>query len=560
MDPFQIRMDFSSQLRRLSASQQSIQKVLYTMSKHASRASDDLWDCIVREASKASLNARLNILFLIDALVTGADNAVSLDVSGGAAGGGGGGSSSSSSGLSPLVLAAFRPLITRDLVNLIDNIVPLTPDGVRLNLASTRAVVSSWRTGSILSAHVLNHILDRLEAKREQIKNLPPAEQQSETDFSRTEVLQRIEEDRERQKRLRERSWILPPKTYVNAIPHPPSASSSSSAAPGAGIPSSSSSTSTNPNNTSTRPSSSNIPTSSSLNALTTGSSSSSSIANPTATAASSSSATTSTAKPLRKGAKLTPANNAALTRDPLAALYGDTGPTSSNATSSSAPSTSGRKSAPGGGAGTITPAKRKANGTLITPSTSSSSIMTPSTIPVSTGTGTDSSIPIIIEDNPPLAQGQSSTSTTPLIIIPPSDALQIEMEEMWEITSDLNEDDFEAFAEEDGVGVGLAGLESQGGGSSVKAEKNGLHADASQGDAKAGGVTILGVASHNGPHASPTTATAASVPAPIVLPPQTDLVPRWWGSRAVFVQKYQSRHTQHHQQHQQQPLVRNQR
>ncbi|CAD6907304.1 unnamed protein product [Tilletia laevis] len=531
MDPFQIRMDFSSQLRRLSASQQSIQKVVYTMSKHASRASDDLWDCIVREASKASLNARLNILFLIDALVTGADGALSADPS-----------SSAAAGLSPLVLAAFRPLITRDLVSLIDNVVPLTPDGIRLNLASTRAVVSSWRTGSILSPDLLTHILDRLEARRDELARLPLALQTSDTEFSRAEVLQRIEEDRERQKRLRERSWILPPKTYGNAIPHPPEALSASGATSASGGTSLHQTASGTPGQ----------PSSSSSSNQTNAS------GQPTSTPAS------AAAKSLGKRARVSTADNAALTRDPLAALYGDTGP-SASPSSSNTPSSSALKRSAAAGS---TPAKRKANGSLVPPSTPTTSTanqaVTGSGSAAIIGTGNDSSAPIIIDDTNPSAPSQPPK---PLTVPPsPNDALQIEMEEMWEITSDLNEDDFEAFAEEDGVGVGVGVSVGPGSGfglvgpaeQGIKVERNGHQGQQGNGNGNGKvGVTILGVASHNGPSTTARSTGGGSIVPAAPAPGPADVVPRWWGSRAVFVQQRQQ-YSHSHSHSPQQPQVRN--
>lgn len=39
------------------------------------------------------------------------------------------------------------------------------------------------------------------------------------TKFSKNDVLRRIEEDRERHKRLRERAWILPAKTFAESLP-----------------------------------------------------------------------------------------------------------------------------------------------------------------------------------------------------------------------------------------------------------------------------------------------------------------------------------------------------
>lgn len=57
-DTFQVRLDFLSLLRKLNASQQSIQKVLGFADHHALKLSGDLWDCILSECSKVGLVVR----------------------------------------------------------------------------------------------------------------------------------------------------------------------------------------------------------------------------------------------------------------------------------------------------------------------------------------------------------------------------------------------------------------------------------------------------------------------------------------------------------------------
>lgn len=55
LDPFEIRMAFLSHLRKLNASQASIQKVVSFAVKHGSRCADDIWDCILEECEHVSL-------------------------------------------------------------------------------------------------------------------------------------------------------------------------------------------------------------------------------------------------------------------------------------------------------------------------------------------------------------------------------------------------------------------------------------------------------------------------------------------------------------------------
>lgn len=52
MDAFSIRLDFLSLLRRLTASQQSIGKLIAFANVHANKARNDIWECTVGEAEK----------------------------------------------------------------------------------------------------------------------------------------------------------------------------------------------------------------------------------------------------------------------------------------------------------------------------------------------------------------------------------------------------------------------------------------------------------------------------------------------------------------------------
>jgi len=55
-DPFETRLHFLQLLRKLNASQASIQKVVSYAIKYGSRCGEDLWECITEECSKVSLS------------------------------------------------------------------------------------------------------------------------------------------------------------------------------------------------------------------------------------------------------------------------------------------------------------------------------------------------------------------------------------------------------------------------------------------------------------------------------------------------------------------------
>jgi len=58
--------------------------------------------------------------------------------------------------------------------------------------------------------------VDELQFRKTKLSELPSSVR---TEFSKQDVLRRMEEDRERQKRLRERAWILPAKSFFDSMP-----------------------------------------------------------------------------------------------------------------------------------------------------------------------------------------------------------------------------------------------------------------------------------------------------------------------------------------------------
>lgn len=83
-------MQFLQHLRRLTSAAQSINRVVSFLLKHSSAAhsqpgkaarhealpnaqaagyEDDLWECIVEELEKSSINARINVFYMLDSLL-----------------------------------------------------------------------------------------------------------------------------------------------------------------------------------------------------------------------------------------------------------------------------------------------------------------------------------------------------------------------------------------------------------------------------------------------------------------------------------------------------------
>ncbi|KAL5512499.1 hypothetical protein ACEPAG_3152 [Sanghuangporus baumii] len=209
MDPFEVRMQFLTLLHRLNASQQSIQKVVSYALKYFSRCGDLIWDCIVEECQKGSLNTRINILYLLDSLC---EASLLSKASFGSAS-----TSSSSSG------NLYVDFVARDLSTIVDYVVPSGREGL-INLMSAVQILENWRNKRVIETQKVEGILSKLESQKVEMHAAaasssvqdasPNAQGTSENAeyhaFSRNEVFKRIEEDRERHKRLRERRWVQP--------------------------------------------------------------------------------------------------------------------------------------------------------------------------------------------------------------------------------------------------------------------------------------------------------------------------------------------------------------
>ncbi|WVW84275.1 hypothetical protein I302_106305 [Kwoniella bestiolae CBS 10118] len=194
-DPFEARMQFLQLLRKLNASQQSIQKVVGYAIKYGSRCSEDLWECIVEQCGKGSLNTRINILYFLDTLLE------------------------ASLPLGPAD-APYPQLVTNNLQDIVGKVVPDNREGV-LNLRSAKQILESWRLRRVIDHDVVEQALKFLEGRThgDDASNKRSHEQA----FSKSEILRRMEEDRERHKRLRERIWILPiPPLHPSQPSQPP--------------------------------------------------------------------------------------------------------------------------------------------------------------------------------------------------------------------------------------------------------------------------------------------------------------------------------------------------
>ncbi|KAF6746797.1 CTD kinase subunit gamma CTK3-domain-containing protein [Ephemerocybe angulata] len=225
MDPFEVRMQFLALLKRLTASQQSIQKVVGFAVKYFPSCGEDIWECIIEGFEKGSINARINVLYFLDSLCE-----TCLVVKSQQKAHRSGSSEKRNANL-------YVDFVARDLTKIVDLVVPQGRQGLP-NLVSTKQILERWRSKRILDPQKVDEVVLSLNSRTTlelpttsppNVRTAPPnvpnvAAPPSPPPLSRNEVLRRIEEDRERHKRLRERRWVQPisysaPSFNPNSVP-----------------------------------------------------------------------------------------------------------------------------------------------------------------------------------------------------------------------------------------------------------------------------------------------------------------------------------------------------
>ncbi|SPC65531.1 uncharacterized protein UHOD_00710 [Ustilago sp. UG-2017b] len=189
-DPFQVRLHFVSTLHRVNASLPTIQKALSTIVEYGPSMHSELWECIMDECKSGSINRRINLLFLIDSIFTDET-------------------------LSPTIRSFFRRHLERDLYALFDLAIPEGRWDALLNVPAVEKILAAWKARLILDRSTFEDLETMLEVRKASLYALSP-ERRNLTLLPPNDIQRRIEEDRERHKRLRERSWILPPTAFTH--------------------------------------------------------------------------------------------------------------------------------------------------------------------------------------------------------------------------------------------------------------------------------------------------------------------------------------------------------
>jgi CTD kinase subunit gamma len=114
--------------------------------------------------------------------------------------------------------SSYLNMAIRDLSKVVNAVVPRDDaDAVRLNASSVQKILQTWKRLGIFEPYDVDKQLDILTVLHKE--NAVGRTSTEKPHFSKSDVLRRIEEDRERHKRLRERVWILPAKTFADCIP-----------------------------------------------------------------------------------------------------------------------------------------------------------------------------------------------------------------------------------------------------------------------------------------------------------------------------------------------------
>ncbi|KAL3469613.1 CTD kinase subunit gamma CTK3-domain-containing protein [Aspergillus californicus] len=196
-DPFEVRMRFTAQLQHLGASVNASHKAAQYALKYRDM-DEDLHSCILEQLERNNMNNRANILFFIEhfcELATQEDH------------------------------HPYVRMIQRDILRVVDSVAP--PDGSgAANVKHIRHVLNGLQSKGIISAETVVEIDAGLKDRDPQTGlDLEPEEEEEASSKSKTgtprgpkgngirvdkrQIEQRIEEDRERNKRLRESMWTI---------------------------------------------------------------------------------------------------------------------------------------------------------------------------------------------------------------------------------------------------------------------------------------------------------------------------------------------------------------
>ncbi|KAA8650733.1 hypothetical protein EYZ11_005032 [Aspergillus tanneri] len=197
-DPFEVRMRFTAQLQHLNASITSSQKAAHYALKYRDM-DEDLHSCILEQLERNNMNNRANIMYFIEQFC---EMATKEDHS------------------------PYVRMIQRDILRVVDAVAPADGSGAA-NVKHVRRVLNGLQNKEILSAATVAEIDAGLKERETHPAHLdleaeegpegsgkskggtPRSSKGSGMRVDKRQIEQRIEEDRERNKRLRESMWTV---------------------------------------------------------------------------------------------------------------------------------------------------------------------------------------------------------------------------------------------------------------------------------------------------------------------------------------------------------------
>lgn len=189
-DPFEVRQRFTTLLSHLSASHTSLQKAALFALKNR-EMDEDLHSCILEQLERTNMNTRANIMFFIECL---AEMAVKENNAG----------DDSSMG--------YVRMLQRDILAVVQCVVGEEGANVRV----VKKVLTTLQTLAILLPETvaeLDAVLKGSEVEHPFTTDTPPQRaghaRNGAGKMDKRQVEHRIEEDRERHKRLRESIWAV---------------------------------------------------------------------------------------------------------------------------------------------------------------------------------------------------------------------------------------------------------------------------------------------------------------------------------------------------------------
>ncbi|KAI9649508.1 hypothetical protein NHQ30_002085 [Ciborinia camelliae] len=202
MDPFEVRIRFTQYLQHLNATVTSANKTAQFALKYRDM-DEDLHSCILEQLEKNSMNNRANIMYFIEILCDMASREGHDD---------------------------YVRMIQRDILRVVDAVAPEDGSGAA-NVKVVRKVLQGLQQKSFLLAQTVSEIEECLKERDTQpdvLMSSPLVENEANGNgtsqhatpkptktngvakLDKRQAEQRIEEDRERHKRLREHIWAVP--------------------------------------------------------------------------------------------------------------------------------------------------------------------------------------------------------------------------------------------------------------------------------------------------------------------------------------------------------------